>query len=496
MDQLQSSQLDKARKIEKKGILEIPVEQRPVYHLSSPVGWMNDPNGFSVFQDEYHLFFQYHPFSNVWGPMHWGHCKSWDFVRWEYLPLAMSPDESYDEGGCYSGSAIEADGKHVLIYTGVIDRYLEDGRHDYRQVQCMAKGDGMDYQKYRGNPVISGEGLPKGSSTEDFRDPKIWKEGEHYYLVVGSLSDADGGQVLLYQSENLEQWKFLAVLDKSRGEYGNMWECPDFFPLGDKQILLVSPQDMRAKGYEFYNGNHSIFIYGQYDPSAHRFKREKVATVDYGLDFYAPQTLQTADSRRIMIGWMQSWDAKLTNRSMNWSGMMTLPRELELREGKIYQRPVRELNKYRKNKIEYRDRKIIGATALDGVCGRVIDLEVDITEFDFHYFSIRFACSEEYEMLLQYNHQRKCLTIDRTYSGLVRDVVCRRKMAAEPYVKETQKETLHLRLLLDRYSAEIFVNEGEKVMSAVFYTPMESDGIVFDTDGCACIHVTKYDICI
>ena len=71
------------------------------------------------------------------------------------------------------------------------------------------------------------------------------------------------------------------------------------------------------------------------------------------LDFYAPQTLQTVDGRRIMIGWMQSWDAKLTNDFWNWSGMMTLPRELILRKGKIYQSPVRELECYRKNKIEY-----------------------------------------------------------------------------------------------------------------------------------------------
>ena len=102
-------------------------------------------------------FFQYHPFSKIWGPMHWGHCKSSDFIRWEYLPVAMAPDEKYDAGGCYSGSAIEIEGEHVLLYTGVTDRYLEDGTHDYCQVQCMSKGDGLNYSKYKGNPVIAGK---------------------------------------------------------------------------------------------------------------------------------------------------------------------------------------------------------------------------------------------------------------------------------------------------------------------------------------------------
>lgn len=496
MEEARRSQLDKVRTIEQKAISGIPMESRPVYHMSSPVGWMNDPNGFSVYQNEYHLFFQYHPFSNAWGPMHWGHCKSNDFVRWEYLPAALAPDESYDAGGCYSGSAIEAAGEHVLVYTGVIDRYLEDGSHDYRQVQCMAKGNGLDYCKYEGNPVITGKDLPKGSSTEDFRDPKIWKEEDGYYLVAGSRG-ADGcGQVLLYHSDNLKQWEFLDVLDQSRGEYGEMWECPDFFPLGNRHILLVSPQNMRAKGYEFHNGNNSAFIYGHYDKSLHKFEREKITSADYGLDFYAPQTLQTADGRRIMIGWMQSWDTQFMKDLLDWSGMMTLPRKLSIRDGKIYQSPVRELEKYRKNKVEHTGKKITETTTLEGVNGRIIDLQVDITEFGFQHFAVHFACSDEYEMLLQYNHTRKCLTIDRTHSGLVRDVVCRRKMLAEPVVSGEQGEMLKLRLLLDRYSVEVFVNEGEKVMSAVFNTPIEADGIVFDTDGTARINVIKYDICV
>ena len=286
------------------------------------------------------------------------------------------------------------------------------------------------------------------------------------------------------------------MLDQSSGKYGKMWECPDFFPLGNRQILMVSPQDMRAVGYEFHNGNNSVFIYGYYDKATYRFEREKILSVDYGLDFYAPQTLQTADGRRVMVGWMQSWDAKLANEFCNWSGMMTLPRELILKEGKIYQNPVRELELYRKNKIEYLGERISETAVLEGIRGRVIDLQVDITEFGFHHFAIHFACNEEYEMLLQYNHLRKCLTIDRTHSGLVRDVVCRRKMMAEPFISETQKEVLSLRLLLDRYSVEVFLNGGERVMSAVFYTPMEADGIVFDTDGTACMDVTKYDICV
>ena len=275
MENSKNNLLEKVRKIEQNGFSQISAESRPVYHLSSPMGWMNDPNGFSVYKKDYHLFFQYHPFSNEWGPMHWGHCKSTDFIKWDYLPIAMAPDQSYDEGGCYSGSALQEGEEHILFYTGVIDHYLDDGSHHYSQVQCIAKGDGINYKKYQGNPVITGLDLPPGSNIKEFRDPKVWKEGTTYYLIAGNQDEDGYGQVLLFQSDNLKKWNFLNVLDKSNGEYGKMWECPDFFSLEDTQILLVSPQNMRAKGYEFHNGNNSMFIYGDYNNTTYQFKRKK-----------------------------------------------------------------------------------------------------------------------------------------------------------------------------------------------------------------------------
>lgn len=495
MEKAISQQLLKSRRMEQQA-QDICREDRPVYHMSSPVGWINDPNGFSVFQNQYHLFFQYHPYSIKWGPMHWGHCTSEDLIRWEYLPAAMAPDEPYDEGGCYSGSAIEADGEHVLIYTGVMDRYLDDGSHYYRQVQCIARGDGRDYVKSGQNPVITGDSVPEGGSLLDFRDPKVWKEEDGYYLVTGNRTEDGSGQILLYRSGDLEQWQFVTVLDRSRNEYGRMWECPDFFPLGGRQILMVSPQDMRAKGLEFHNGNNTIFLYGHYDKSSYSFTRDKVTSADYGLDFYAAQTLEAPDGRRIMIGWMQSWDAKITPSGSKWSGMMTIPRELILRNDRIYQQPVRELEKYRSGRVHYEDLPVSEVRQLEGIRGRVLELMVEIRGFDFEHFRIRFAKDDDHEMVLQYNAKRNRLTIDRTNCGIVRDVLCRRHMELAPMKNPKGEEVVKLRILLDRYSAEIFANDGEKVMSNVFFTPQSAEEISFESDGTALINVTKYDIAV
>jgi len=125
-----SSNLDRARSYEEKVGKQIPDGQKCVFHLTPEVGWMNDPNGFSLYRGEYHLFYQYHPYSSVWGPMHWGHQKTRDFIKWEQLPCALAPDTEYDGQGCFSGSAVEHEGKHILMYTGVLDRVEADPSPD------------------------------------------------------------------------------------------------------------------------------------------------------------------------------------------------------------------------------------------------------------------------------------------------------------------------------------------------------------------------------
>ena len=168
------SKLETAREFERKEAARIPAASRPAFHLSPVVGWMNDPNGFSYYGGRYHLFYQYHPYNMVWGPMHWGHAASADLLHWDYLPCALAPDTAADAAGCFSGSAIPLpDGELLLLYTGV--QPAATG-HKELQAQCVAVGDGRDFAKDAANPVIPAGMLPEGFCAADFRDPKIWAE--------------------------------------------------------------------------------------------------------------------------------------------------------------------------------------------------------------------------------------------------------------------------------------------------------------------------------
>ena len=492
-----SEMLEKARKYEEEQGKQIKAEDRPAFHVSPYVGWMNDPNGFSYYQGEYHLFYQYYPYDTHWNSMHWGHVVSKDLLHWKYLPAALAPDEEYDKGGCFSGSAIELDdGRQLLMYTAVDHETLEDGSKRDIQTQAVAVGDGRDYVKYEKNPVLTEKDLPEGASKVDFRDPKIWKGKDgNFYCVIGSRPADGSGQILLYRSENGFDWEFVSILAENKKRFGKMWECPDFFELDGKYVLLTSPQDMIPEGMEYHNGNGTLCIIGDLDSETHTLKEQSYQSVDYGIDCYAMQTLLAPDGRRIMIAWMQNWDTLAYRRNESkWFAQMSLPREVSVKNGRLYQVPVRELDSMRANKVEYRDVVIKDTRiTLDQIEGRTVDLELVIRPVDkdklYKKFELCFAENEKYHSTLRFRPDESVLKIDRSFSGSERAVVHQRECLVNGDCNE-----LKLRVILDRFSAEIFINDGEQVMSAVILTEQDAKGISFFVDGAAKIDVVKYDL--
>ena len=488
-----SEALQKARDFEAQYGPHIPDAERPAFHATPTIGWMNDPNGFSFYMGEYHLFYQYHPYSNEWGPMHWGHLKTKDLIRWERLPAALAPDEEYDASGCFSGGAVELpDGRQLLMYTGVRRARNEEGFIQDVQTQCVAIGDGVDYEKYSLNPVLDKKDLPLGGSSIDFRDPKVWREGDTYYAVIGNRTEDDSGAILMYKSGDGLSWELVRTLDRCHNQYGRMWECPDFFALDGKQVLITSPQDMTPIGLEFHAGNGTLCLMGSYD-SEKGFTRERVQAIDYGLDFYAPQTMEAPDGRRIMIAWMQNWDTVGSKPfHCRWFGQMTLPRELSVRNGLLYQRPVRELEQYRRNPVTHHHILISGETNLPGIQGRVLDMTVTVRPMgqgSYRWFRLHVAKDGQHDTIVRYRPDQSTVKIDRCRSGLPRDIVNTRSFLVTP-----NNEEIKLRVILDRFSVEVFVNDGEAAASAVIYTRQEADAITFEADGQALIDVEKYDL--
>ncbi len=294
------------------------MQERLRYHFEPQTGWMNDPNGLIYFQGKYHAFFQHYPFAPRWGQMHWGHAVSEDLIHWEELPIALYPDQPYENsGGCYSGSAVEQDGVLYLFYTSV--------SHEMGQTQSIAMSrDGIHFEKYEQNPVIA-HYPPDGSA--DFRDPKVTKIEERYCMVCGSGKDGVG-KVLLYESEDLLHWGYAGVLLEG-SQYGAVLECPDFFPLGEHYVLMFSKMGLKTHSTQFIVG----------DFRDNRFYPLFESTAEAGPQFYAPQTFAGPEGQRIMIGWMYDW-SRQADENVGYAGALTVPRVLTLGDNKVLNYPV------------------------------------------------------------------------------------------------------------------------------------------------------------
>ena len=489
-----SQKLTEARRYEEVAEAMINPAERPVYHLTPRAGWMNDPNGFSLYQGLYHLFYQYNPYSSKWDTMHWGHAVSTDLLHWKPLPAALAPDQVYDEAGCYSGSAVELpDGRHLLMYTGVSRIRDASGAPHEIQTQNIAFGDGLNYEKYEGNPVLSASSLPTGASPYDFRDPKVWRRRDGSYLCAVANRPADGsGQILLYRSEDAFSWSYWKVLAANGNRYGKMWECPDFFPLNGSHVLLTSPQDMLPKGFEFHNGNGTLCVIGSFDDETGTFSEEAVQAIDYGIDFYAPQTIQTPDGRRVMIGWMQNWDAcAIREPDAPWTGQMSMPRELTLKNGRLFQAPIPEMKHLRRQTLSFGPMPVGENMHLAGVEGRVAELEIELMPCEdgaYEWFRLDFAQAEDIRTSLLYRPGTGILQIDRKFCGSRRAIVHQRRCLVEspdPYC-------LKLHVFLDRFSCETFVNDGAYVLSTLLYTPLSATEISFHASGHVKARITHH----
>lgn len=323
---------------------------RPEFHLMPPHNWMNDPNGPLWWKGKYHLFYQLNPGAAVWGDMHWGHAVSEDMVHWRHEAVALGPTPGgADSEGCFSGSAVVADGVPTFLYTGVknappAEVTIRDGGSTLREVQMLAtaEDDGLVRWKKREQPVIAAP--PVGVKVTGFRDPCPWREEDGWYLGVGSGERGKGGCVLLYRSQDLRAWEYLHKLAEGKPngkqaanpcDSGEMWECPDFFAVGNRWCLLYSTE------------GKVVWTTGRYDARAHRYTAEQEGVLDHGA-YYAPKSFQAPDGRRILWGWVQETRPEAEFARAGWSGVMSLPRVLNVdAAGKLTMMPAEEVETLR-----------------------------------------------------------------------------------------------------------------------------------------------------
>ncbi|MDE5729608.1 MAG: GH32 C-terminal domain-containing protein [Clostridia bacterium] len=440
---------------------------RPKFHITGEKGWINDPNGLVKFNGEYHVFFQYYSSNVYWGPMHWGHVKSRDLFNWEHLPVALCPDEQDD--GCFSGTAIVWKGRLWLMYTS----YKENGGgENIRQLQALASSeDGVNFKKH--GIVIGEKDLPCGYSPCDFRDPKIFAEGDTLYCLVAARKLDGRGRILLFSSKDLFKWQFECdVLNTDSS--GTMIECPDY----NKRLGLLTycEQFQPAVGNKHLNIHSTFYRLGNIDCKAKKCTFGESEIIDYGFDFYAPQIF--ADEA-VMIGWLNMWDRKNPSEKYGFSGMLTVPRRVEIKDGELLQTPVLNLREVSKTTVVN--------TLSDNVKTGAIKLEIE----DIKDFSLKMR--KKGENYASFNLVGNEFVFDRSLAGeqitgVEKDADSLAGIRRMPFKRSAKTE---ITVVFDEFSLEIFVN-GKSLSSTVYPDPA-ADGLELNVSASACVY-TKYNV--
>lgn len=445
---------------------------RPNYHITVPIGWLNDPAGFTYFNGQYHLFYQFYPYNSAWGPMHWGHVVSENLVDWMYYPVALIPTEYYESSGCLSGCAITHSGYLILFYTG-----NSHSDNSTKQTQNIAiSSDGVIFQKYLNNPVI--KDLP--DNIWKFRHPKVWQHNCTWYMIVGSSTPDHRGRIILYTSDDLYSWKLSGTIVESQGDMGYMWENPDIVELEGHHVLLFSAHGIQSEFYQFRNLYQTGYIVGTFNYTTKSLEDMEVSTatfneLDHGHDFYAAQSFKSPDGRVLMVAWLGMWESEFTESEDGWAGMMTLIRELKLsREAKLLMTPVRET-------IELRAEVMEDATYIPGeefnAETKFFELIVDAKIINTEVILI-FSLGEDSRYIIAYSVDKKLMSVDR---GGIDGV---RRAYWHP-----SSNGLHWRIYVDASSIEVYCGAGEVVFSSRIY-PSKKINIMIA--GNTPVHILQY----
>ena len=421
------------------------------YHIMPTSGWVNDPNGLCQFKGIYHIYYQYSPF-DVNGKLKlWGHITTEDFIKYQEHEPVLYPDFRYDQNGVYSGSAVVRNGKINYFYTGNV-KYL-DGDYDYimtgreqNLIACSSE-DGFNFSEKE--LIMTNTDFPSNLSLH-VRDPKVYHKNGIDYMVIGARDDNSTGCILVLKGKDLKDWECHTVI-YSDEKFGYMWECPDLFDLNGETVLITCPQGVPEEGYIYKNVHQNGYFLVNGDLESKDVNLSEFRLLDYGFDFYAPQSFEDESGRRILVGWMGIPDADYTNRTTEngWQHALTMPRELILKDGIIYQRPVEEIKALRGNMRTF-------------AADEFKDLEVENLSFELCAEFEKcngFKLNLRNDISLSFDKSKGLIELNMGESGCGRD-------ARYAYCDEIR----NIDVYSDTSAFEIFINDGEIVFTTRAYT--------------------------
>ena len=440
---------------------------RTDYHIQPVTGLLNDPNGFSFFNGKWHLFYQWFPFGGVHGLKHWYHVTSEDLVTWKNEGLGMKPYLLEENRGCYSGSGLVSGDTLYLAYTGN-NKDIHWQRHPFQLLAKMDRDGNITKSQV---PLI----YQQKDYTEHQRDPKLFMHEGKYYILLGAQRQDKKGTLLLFESEQIERgWKRLGEL-KVRGfdGFGFMAECPDIEKIGDEWVLMFSPQGLEADGFKFHNKYNNVYLVGKMDFENLEFiPNGELEELDRGFDFYAAQCAcqDVYPESGVMEAWFSCADYSTpATDEEGYSHLLTLPRLLKTKGGKLYQTPVPGLEKLRGDVLFEAKKGSIISDRMHGLMPASCIMRLEDPDSESVNLNL-FSRPRKKGFEIAYDKFKKILSVDRGDMN---------RQFNEEYGKDRkirlENGLKSLEIYIDHSSVEVFVNDGEYVLSSRIFPDQDEN---------------------
>lgn len=431
---------------------------RPIYHFLPEKNWMNDPNGVCFYKGEYHLFYQYNPTGDEWGNLHWGHAKSKDCVHWVSLPTALYPSHELKEVHCFSGCA-SVDGERPLLYYTSVGEGARNSKTGAQQWCAYSKDDMVTWKKYEKNPILTAD-VHGDLKVLEWRDPFVYKEEDGWYMVLGAAVE-EMGAALLYYSRDQFSWEFVKILARSSREEETIWECPNYFELGEKKVLVVSPNGAPRYLMGSENNNRD-------------FSAEQEGVIDHSgwHGFYAPNSFTDDRNRRIMIGWLTE-NSRGDLKIPGWQGVQSIPRVLDTDGEALIMKPLPELTSLR-GKEEREEFLCLTGEWEAQTKGRALEILFSLDASDMEEtFELEFFASPDHKerTVLRYERDEDRVTLDRSQSNLSGATETTPLGFRGTHTKDSR---IDFHIFIDYSVAEVFVNYREAISTRVYPQGSES----------------------
>ena len=434
----------------------------PDYHIYPKCGLMNDPNGLSYFNGVYHFFYQWFPFEPNHGMKHWGHSTSTDLMHWHDEGIALTPDREYEKNGCYSGNAIEKEGKLYLFYTA---NYKTPQRKIPKQALAIMDQDGV-IKKYQDNPVI--DGAPDFMSGE-IRDPFVFARGNMYYMLLGGKTKNKEGALLLYQSADLLQWTFAGEISLPI-DTGYMIECPGIIEIDGKDVLFLCPMGLKEETLKYHNQFPTVYLIGHLDVDHLTFTMEAMDEGDCGFDYYAPQPFYGKDHTPMLAAWFGCGEQNLPTDEEMWKHGLTMTRSLKLVNHRLCSYVDDDINALFTKTDHFKDRSLLTKSN---------HYHLSFTMSGDHNQWVKFGDQEDY-WTMSIDTENNTILLDRSHLQIPVDV----DNGLKRLTAGLDQDHYQVDIYVDNSFVEIYLEKGLKTFSLRCFNLSDSAHWITFADTC------------